>query len=331
MHKGRYLFIFGGTIGDGLLGAHLGRLLRANVPDATLTIVSTRRSSFMRELIGPLPFVDFLEMPKESFGSWVWLLSLVWSPWKCAVYVQLSGMPLWWRMILWFASRRRGSIIARPTITIDEHRQMFDTPLDVLAKWDIPVHEKLRPTLPFNASDCKPNIQPQFLYLVFHFFAGITRRSVPTTRAKEILAAVHAAFPNHALILTGSAGDKNRAERIAQATGTQMRAALGPRDLECLIAGAAAYVGVDTGTTHIAAHLSAPMVVLGHNNAPFWWTPPYTPRSIVLRADKNCLCLQGRTAECFYPSSEGSAYRCIIDISTADIIASIQQVINAKI
>lgn len=328
MPQERYLFIFGGTIGDGLLGAHLGRLLQANMSNATLFVISTRQNSFVRELLSPLPFIEFQEHPKEKLSSWFWVVSLLRSPWKSVVYEPLSGVPLWWRIILWFASRRGGSSVTRLSVTIDEKRNMFDTPLSVLTTWGVPITAQPAPTLPFSQADCAAVSLPKSPYLIFQFFAGITRRSIPAWRAKEILLAARSAFPTHQLVLTGSAGDKVAAEGIAKETQAQVCVGLHPQELKCMIAGADVFIGVDTGPTHIAAHLQAPMVVLGHNNAPFWWTPPYTPYSIVLRANRRCLCLKGKTEECFDHAPEGRVYRCLIDIEPSTIVEAIKKLMH---
>jgi heptosyltransferase-1 len=60
----------------------------------------------------------------------------------------------------------------------------------------------------------------------------------------------------------GSSSERHRSERIAGATGGLAPPRLGYEQLADLLAGAAAVVGVDTGLTHLASAVGAPVVAI---------------------------------------------------------------------
>lgn len=334
----KYMYIYGGAIGDALLGVHLGRTLAAAVPGTHLTLISTRTNPFVRELAEPIHFVSVCEMPKEKIRSW-WLLFRLFCTPHCAVYMEpLSGpVPLWWRFIVYASTFRQGSIsvCCTPHVRVAKRHEhvvpysprndrMFDLVPKVLHEWGVaaPV---LKPHLAASLYQNSAPL-PRVPYLVLHFFAPSTRRSVPVVQARELLTLVKEAFPSHTLILTCTKKELERAERIAADMHVEIRHDLSPSALISLFAGADAYVGVDTGVTHLACHLGVPCVVLGNRSNPCW-LPYYAPRATVIFDSKRCICNGDKTDGCFEETPEGPVYRCLFDIEPKLVVEKLRDFI----
>src|SRR3989338_8802883 len=96
----RILFIFGGAIGDALLGVQLARTLVAAGSDATLMLVSTRKNFFLRQLMESVPQAAYRELPRGSVHSWLALAGLALAP-HGAVFLEpfQDTVPLWRKII----------------------------------------------------------------------------------------------------------------------------------------------------------------------------------------------------------------------------------------
>lgn len=338
MKKDHYMYLFGGAIGDALLGVHLGRMLAATSPGARLTLLSTRENPFVRDMLQPLPFVCLLEMPKERPRSWIVLMRLLFSSHHLALCEPLSAsLPLWWCIIARTLTLRAGSsevhCIGKPNATISLYEksivydcradQMFDLPAKIVAAWGLSPVALLPHLEAVLYGTPKHATRPYFL---FHFSAAHIRRSVPITHAREILTATREAFPAYDLMLTCAAIDHVRTKEIAEGFAVHMLEDLSAGALIKTIAGASAYVGVDTGTTHIACHLGVPAVVLGNRSNPCW-LPYYAPHTVILFEPKQCGCNGDKTGDCGKETPEGLVFRCLFDISTESVISAIKNVL----
>lgn len=334
----KYMYIYGGAIGDALLGVHLGRTLAAAVPGAYLILISTRTNLFVRELAEPIPFVSVCEMPKEKIRSW-WLLFRLFCTPHCAVYMEpLSGpVPLWWRFIVYASTFRQGSIAVccTPHERVAKRHghlipysprsdRMFDLVPQVLHEWGVAA-SVLKPHLEVSLYQNSAPL-PHVPYVVLHFFAPQTRRSVPVENAREILSAIHTNFPALHLVLTCTKKELERAERIAADMPVEIRHDLSPSALISLFAGTDAYVGVDTGVTHLACHIGIPCVVLGNCSNPCW-LPYYAQRAAILFEPRRCGCNGNKTGECQEETPEGPVYRCLFDIEPKLVIEKLRDFI----
>ena len=98
------------------------------------------------------------------------------------------------------------------------------------------------------------------------------------------------------------------------------------QEAAALIDQAAAMVSLGTGTSHIAAHLRVPSVVLCNLSDPCW-LPTYNPEVILLAAREQCGCRGDKTGECTAETPEGGVYRCLYYIKTADIVAGMRRLL----
>ncbi|MSR70797.1 hypothetical protein EXS62_02040 [Candidatus Kaiserbacteria bacterium] len=338
MHK-EYIFIFGGAIGDALLGIHLGQTLAAAAPGSRLTLLSTRKSSFTKQLVDLVPEVAYREMPKDRIGSWLALLGLALSPHGVAYLEPFrDATPLWWRIIARAATLVGGvevrcqmrDIPAPARVRVIRYDSKTDNLFSmiegVVGAWGYEA-QHAQPSLP--APACTPyQGRP---YILFHFFAGTYRRSIPVDHARDLLTAARREYPQHEFILTCAHNEAAAARRIAEGmVDTQVEVSPPASTLLCLLAQASMVVGVASGVTHIAAHLRAPSVVLCNLSDPCW-LPTYNPEVVLLAAREECGCNGDKTGECNVETPEGGVYRCLYFIKTSDIISGMRGLLSVAV
>lgn len=332
MSRQKYLYVYGGAIGDALFGVHIGRTLAANEPGATLTLLSTRRNNFVRGLVDTIPFVEYRELHKGSIWSWIGALGLIVQEWKTVVHDPVTtALPLWWRFILWCASRRTGSVEVRQQMHGHERavpprarvfvyncatQNLFDTPTDILKEWGIPVRQMPLPFLEIPKDIALPGPS----HMVFHFFAGNYRRSIPIDHAQELLKRAREVFPASKFILTCAPYEEGRAKHMSQGiSNVCIKSTLSAQELVGILASAQMVVGVASGIVAIAAHIDAPTIALCNLSDPCW-LPSYNPKVILLSERAHCGCRGDKTGDCGIETPEGVVYRCLYDIPTKDII-----------
>ena len=106
--------MYGGAIGETLIGLHLARFLAEEKPETVLTFLSTRENSFVSELLETVTYAKYVPMPKGQIKSWLILLRMCVTPHNIVVHQPLTvSMPLWWKLVLAVATFQRGSIEVR--------------------------------------------------------------------------------------------------------------------------------------------------------------------------------------------------------------------------
>ena len=331
-----FIFIFGGAIGDALLGIHIGQVLAAAAPGSRLILVSTKRSSFTRQLVDLVPEVSYREMPKESINSWIILVSMALKPHRVAYLEPFRDQtPFWWRLIAFISTLLPGSVEVRcqmrETSTparirviryVSKTDNLFTMVEGIVREWGMtPRHAS--PSLP--EPRCAPHVGRP--YLLFHFFAGTYRRSIPVDHARDLLAAARKEYPKHDFVLTCAHNEEAPARRMAEGMAdTRVEVSPPAARLLCLLKQSSLCVGVASGVTHMAAHLSVPSVVLCNLSDPCW-LPTYNPDVVLLAAREHCGCRGDKTGECNAETPEGGMYRCLYDIKTTDIVAGMRRLL----
>ncbi len=331
----RYLYLYSGAIGEALLGIHVGRTLAANVPGAVIEIVSPRPNTFVRELCAELPFTRYKCLPKEKLSGWAGLLELVRHPYTSVVLKPVTvDLPLWWRIILWCARMRKGSIQAsyqmlghestvpkgvRSLIYDCPVESYFDTPPRLLALWGIPATVVPKPTLPATTE------KPEEPYILFHFFAANYKRSIPTAHARAILAEARIAFPKHRFVLTCMDSERERAaEMCAGMERTELDSGRSAAQVLELLSGADLIVGTASGILLVASHLVKPVIALSCL-CDFCWLPTFSPETVIIAARDECRCKPDKKASvCVEHTPEGDVFRCLYFIKTEEVIEAMK-------
>lgn len=125
--------------------------------------------------------------------------------------------------------------------------------------------------------------------VVMHPGAAFGARRWPLERYAMVAAELRTA--GHDVVVTGSAGERSLAQRLALAAGLGRDAVLaGSTDLVELagVVGAARLVVCgDTGVAHLASAFATPSVVLFGPTPPAWWGPPETgPHVAIWHGDR---------------------------------------------
>jgi ADP-heptose:LPS heptosyltransferase len=120
--------------------------------------------------------------------------------------------------------------------------------------------------------------------VVVHPGAGFGAKCWPVERFAAVAAALDGPVP---VVVTGSAGERERAERVAGAAGLPTGRVLAGRtplpELCALVAGADLVVCGDTGVAHLASAFGTPSVVLFGPAGPQRWGPPPGPHRVLER------------------------------------------------
>lgn len=106
--------------------------------------------------------------------------------------------------------------------------------------------------------------------------AAYGSRRWPAERWAEAARALHAA--GERVLLTGSTGERDLAQRVADLAGLPPSAVVAGRtgllELVALVAAARLLLSGDTGTAHVATAVGTPSVVLFGPASPLRWAPP---------------------------------------------------------
>ncbi len=167
-------------------------------------------------------------------------------------------------------------------------------------------------------------------YIVIHPFAANAIRSLPRERWLAILNFLYIHYPQYQIIISGSPNDRVEAMiLIEQSKGIKYFS----EDLFSsflpkvgMIAKASLYIGVDTGPTHVAAHVGVPTIVIGNNSNPCW-LPTYNNDVTILMNLKNCTCTLSKGGDCKETYNGNVYYRCMLQIPQLEI----EQAVNKKL
>jgi ADP-heptose:LPS heptosyltransferase len=112
-------------------------------------------------------------------------------------------------------------------------------------------------------------------FIIVHFFAGNTGRSISPKKSRELLEILQKTLPKDvSLIISGSLADRKSALAISE--GLRVKVVAGDTTLQemmNLIKQSRAVISVDTGMAHIAAQLGKPLFVIRTCLGRSWWLP----------------------------------------------------------
>jgi len=286
-----------GTIGDFLMSIFLAEMLKKSGYVDRIVIVVPRNCNWLRGLLSSYPYITAVEVSR--YRGWLQLLKIIRQP--CLVVLQpaLGKIPLRVKVLGWSISRGYGSALVgfqdkspickalySKTLVYDTDHLYSENIQNIMRVLDRPVLVDT-PALKINPTKdivrtfglaCTP-------YIVFHPGASSSKRAFTPPAAKRLIEHVLERNSEMHVVLSGSTAEENYIGEIRSGIEEQQRVltAIGcsAQEIATLIRCAQFFVGSDTGITHLACFLRAPVIVTAHCGAANW-LPFYCPTATVL-------------------------------------------------
>lgn len=328
-----------GTIGDFLMVLSFLENIHEDRGNLSIHVVTTKNASLLRQMAEEYPFITVHELSR-SIGSTIRLLSFIGKrnlvvtpqtfgriPFSVKVVAKLLSFPRG-RLVGYDDGSRINTFLYNTFLPFDLKKLMIDNLYDWLAVLGFQKTKDL--SFRFRPTGVINKVSPGTRFVVIHPFAANSRRSLPESRWKELVAFL-AGQNLDSVLITGSAGDREGAARLLPSgVGKKVRNLAGElsvAEMAGLLEHATLFVGVDTGITHLASVLCRPSVVIGNLSNPCW-LPQYNDRAVILTNSKNCLCAGNKTGECTYTINGRDYLRCMIDVSQEEIKERINKMIT---
>jgi len=169
-------------------------------------------------------------------------------------------------------------------------------------------------------------------YLFVHPFAGSEIRELSQARWVQLLHKLSTLYPHLKILISGAGKDDVAARHLRDAAMMgdiliNLSGKCSVQEIASLISHAAAYLGVDTGITHLASVIQAPAVLIGNNSNPFW-LPTYSTNTTILTADEHCTCDGAKGGACWVTEAGQQRYRCMVEISDETILDALREKIG---
>ena len=311
-------------------------------PDTEVLIITRRNADLIRSLAKEYPNIQVRQIP-NGIRSLPFFLAILTKQWTLVTFGVALNYSMRLKIFFWALSRIPGN----RSIGLDDRISGKGwLPLQVALMPDdsLRIIDNFRRMLPFilNLDASSPQLTTHGApkvrldmsipatfpwapkkYIVVHFFGMAPYRSLPVERWKSVLLSLTEANPTFSLVFTGDEKDRSKLEEIAKALPQAYLCIYQPiLEVAGIIDEAALYIGVDTGITHLAGVLHQKSIILSHNGD-LRWTLTYNPNARILVNSKRCTC--AIDGDC-YEVVEGIQYRrCLIDISDALIMSSVQK------
>lgn len=158
-------------------------------------------------------------------------------------------------------------------------------------------------------------------FILVHPAAAFETKQWPTDRFAALIRALQSSRRH--FVVTAGPGQGGLADEVVRHSDSDSVTVIPPLDLESFAALASlsgSYIGNDTGTTHIAAALGKPvLVVFGSSNPAAWH--PWGTRFKLLRSNRACIPCPGY--HCLhYPHA-----RCIRDIEVESAVQAFRELV----
>jgi len=331
------LFIPSGSIGDALMMLALcGEILKYQ-PDARITIIARRNGALIRDLARAYPRISVYVIQKNPVGAW----TLLWQSFKrpyTALMPAAFGLGSVWNTAFFFKmlSLRPGNVTAgllKKKGDPDPYQRSevyntgilhFDSMrrLAVLGGLTVAPQGSLL-SLNLAAKTPERYAEMKGAYIVLHPFGSSSWKSWPPRRSKELLDKLGKLYPSFNFVVTGGKENEKAAKDIAQgmprtttATGLPILEAAG------VIQDAALFIGVDTGTLHLASVMNQKVIALEHNASPEW-LPTYNPSAVVLTNREHCMCGGVKNDSCVAWEDGVPYMRCLYEIADETILSAV--------
>jgi ADP-heptose:LPS heptosyltransferase len=315
-------------------------------PDATFLIITRRNAGLIRDLVSAYPQITVREIPGgvRALTFFLGLLTQQWTLVAFGVALNYSfRLKLFFQALSIIPGNRTIGLDDRVTgkgwlplqhfvppdnemLIIKSFRRMLPyiggySEAELATVQTRTPHVKLNTQLPKDFPFAKGT------YIVVHLFGMAKYRSLPVRRSKVLFASIQQAYPNFPIVFTGAEKDREIAQEISNAVPNSIVCIDLPiLEVAGIIDGAALYIGVDTGITHLAGVLQQKSIIISHNGD-LRWTLTYNPNARILVNSKRCTCA---TVGWCYVLEDGEEYRrCMYDITDTFILNSVQLALSS--
>lgn len=343
-NKYRLLTVLFGPIGDAVITLAFFDDILTVCPDATLLILTRHNAKLIADLAAAYPNVQVRPIP-AGWRSIPFFASLLIQRWTLLTLGVAGAYSM--RLKLFFLAL---TLLGNRTLGFNDRLpgQKRWLPLNVALQFDgkLLIIDNFRRLLPYflnneairkiNGRAPTVNLSTQLpkdfpyargQYIVVHLFGSSIRDSLPPRRWKHILARIAHEYPAYKFVLTGAKKDQLSIDNIIGSIPGAFEMVNFPiLEVASVIDGAALYLGVDTGITHVAGVLKQKSIIISHFGDPTW-LPTYNPNARALANSIHCVCRQG--GNCFI-TEEGMPYRrCMYDISDEAILGSVRLALSS--
>lgn len=334
------LFFPSGSLGDALMMLALCIEIHASRPNLTATIVARRNARMISDLASGHPYLRVIAVDYTLSGVWQFLRAAFGRPATVLMPAAFgAGRFFNTRSLFRLLSLRPGTQtfgliryepdgrVYTDAISYDEKILHYDNMRRLARLAGYTMREEGSPVAYTLATASNPCPYEQGSYLVYHPFGSSSWKSFPPRRSHELLLKIRTQYPDLGLVITGGKENQEEAERIGKGVN-KVFVATGLPILEAaaVIRDAKAYVGVDTGTLHLASLLNQHVVALEHNASPEW-LPTYNPNAHILTTTEHCECGGHKNDRCV-AWEEGKPYlRCLYEISDEAILELVKRLV----
>ena len=262
------------SIGDSLMAKYLLENIRAKYPNARLGLVVASRGAMIRDLLAAYPWLEVIEANRRSPRTLWYLIKNFWRSDLGVTQYTGGTLNLSTKLVARFLARRGalvGFVDHSPLngLIYDKllpHHERAGVPrlleCSVLAATGIPVATE-RMTFEYLP---QPELLPrlglqQKKYVVIGLFSGADARGLSPARKQDLVDALAKALPEMTLVFIGTKSEREKLLQL-RLPPRSVIADTSVQEAAALIDQAAAMVSLGTGTSHIAAHLCTPLVVL---------------------------------------------------------------------
>ncbi|MBI4065713.1 hypothetical protein HY412_00775 [Candidatus Kaiserbacteria bacterium] len=262
------------SIGDSLMAKYLLENIMASYPEARCGLVVASRGGMIRDLLAAYPWIEVIEANRYSPRALLALLKNFWrSDFVCTLYT--GGTLNFSTKFIARLLARRGSLIGF-TDPSPVNGLLYDTILPHYGRSGVPrLHEcsalnsrgipiaTERMTfkyLPQHGLLERFNLQEK-KYIVVGLFSGSAARGLSPERRQELVNDLARAMPSVPLIFIGTETERAEIHKMTLPQNAKI-VETSVQEVAALIDQSAGMVSLGTGTSHIAAHLRVPLVVL---------------------------------------------------------------------
>jgi len=333
-------YIYGGAIGGLTLGIHLLETMRLNLGDKVKYVILVPKIvEPYKILLRSYPHIAIIELNRKNILKFIpYILRNSLKKNIFVIEAAFGEIRFGVKIVGWLLTISSKSSLYGFEGSINKFRFLFDKifsrPLELSVYKNIeqvPQYLSLNKRKPINFifkedEEMSERFRKYGDYLVIHSFATNRNRSLPLKRWKKLIEEISHNLKDTKILIIGSKKDIKDSLEIIPNNNPQVISFVGNSIYETLhiLKNAKLFLGVDTGTTHIASLLGKNVIEIGNMSNPSWLTN-YNSNTTVLVNKDRCTCVGDKTGKCEEIIEEQGYLRCMIDVTNEDILMEVKK------